>query len=664
MTKIERQLLVTTALPYANGSLHLGYMLESIQADIWVRFQRLQGNTCYFICGDDAHGTPIMLLAERLGIKPEDLIQQFHKEHAQDLKDFGISLDNFHTTHSSENQALSSLIYKRLAAKGDITTRTIQQAFDPERKLFLPDRYVKGECPKCGAPDQYGDNCESCGATYSPTDLKNPVSAVSGATPIQKESEHYFFCLEHYQDFLNSWVHAGHLQVEITKKLDEWLQNGLEQWDISRDGPYFGFQIPDAPNKYFYVWLDAPIGYMASFKNFCDQQKNLSFDAFWKQDSQAELYHFIGKDIVYFHTLFWPAMLKGSDFRIPTNVFVHGFLTVNGEKMSKSRGTWIKARTYLNHFKPDYLRYYFAAKLGSSIEDIDFSNEDFVSRINADLVGKLVNIASRCAGFITKRFDGRLSETCSDPKLYERFVQEGNNLQHHFENRDFNKAVQHIMRLADEANRYIDAEKPWLLKKPEEQHTLHQICSLGLNLFKVLMTYLKPIVPELAQEAEVFLKTEFTWENRKTLLSSHEISPFKPLIKRLEIDEVTAMINEETQEPAKETKQEVPTITIDEFSKIDLRVAKVLEAEAVADAKKLIRFKLDLGDETRQVFSGIKEHYDPNDLIGKLVVVVANLAPRKMRFGLSEGMVLMTLGDDELWILEPNANAKPGMRIG
>ncbi len=660
MANKKREILITAALPYANGPLHLGHMVESIQTDIWARFQRMQGHTCYFVCGDDAHGTPIMLLAEKQNIKPEVLVEKYHQEHSRDLADFQISLDNFYTTHSEENKTLSAEIYRRLKQKGDIAQRTIQQAFDPVKNMFLPDRYVKGNCPKCDAADQYGDSCEVCGATYSPTDLKNPISAVSGAAPIQKESEHYFFCLEHYQDFLKEWIHSDRLQPEITKKLNDWLESGLQQWDISRDGPYFGFPIPDTENKYFYVWLDAPIGYMASFKHFCDQHR-IDFDHYWKSDSTTELYHFIGKDIIYFHTLFWPAMLKGSGFRTPTNVFTHGFLTVNGQKMSKSRGTLIKARTYLDHFSPDYLRYYLAAKLGNSIEDIDFSLEDFVARVNSDLVGKLVNIASRCAGFINKQFQGELAAQIAEPQRYQQFVDLGAELETHFENREYNRAVQKIMLLADDANRYIDSKKPWLLKAPEQHQELHETCTLALNLFKVLITYLKPIVPTLAAQSEQFMGTAFTWNNRTQPLLNHKILPFTPLLQRIEIKEAQKMIENTPAE--KPTAPEPSHISIEDFSKIDLRVAKVLEADAVEGAQKLLRLKLDLGDKTCQVFSGIKANYTPEELLGKLVVVVANLAPRKMRFGLSEGMVLVASGDEGLWVLEPNSSAKPGMRI-
>jgi methionyl-tRNA synthetase len=670
MTNNTRKILVTAALPYANGPLHLGHMVEYIQSDIWVRFQKLIGNTCYFVCGDDAHGTPIMLHAEKQNIPPEQLIKKIYEEHTRDLNAFNISFDNFYTTHSPENNALASEIYEKLLKRGDITKRIIKQAFDPIKNLFLPDRYVKGECPKCGAADQYGDSCEQCGATYSPVELKNPVSVISGATPIEKESEHYFFCLEHYEDFLKTWIHNGHLQPEVTKKLEEWFKTGLQQWDISRDAPYFGFEIPNTPGKYFYVWLDAPIGYMASFKNLCDKNAHLSFEEYWHKDSKTELYHFIGKDIVYFHALFWPAVLNASGFRAPSNIFVHGFLTVNGQKMSKSRGTFLNARTYLDRLNPECLRYYFASKLGNGIDDIDFQAEDFVARVNADLVGKLVNIASRCAGFITNKFNSQLSAHCSEPELYEEFVTAGEILKTHFEAREYNRAVREIMRLADLANRYIDDKKPWVLAKSSEKQTeTREVCSLGINLFRLLMLYLKPILPVLAEKVEVFLNIELRWENRQSPLTSHTIQPFQPLLQRIELKEVIAM----SEVPKEDLKTESPaatptpareTISIDDFAKIDLRIAKIINAEHVEEAQKLLKLTVDIGGETRQIFAGIKEAYQPEDLIGKLTVVVANLAPRKMRFGISEGMVLAAgPGGRDLWILEPHTGAEPGMRV-
>ena len=670
-TSKTRTILVTTALPYANGPLHLGYMLETIQADIWVRFQKLIGNTCIFVCGDDAHGAPIMLKAEEQNLTPEQWIGKIYEEHAADLRDFSIGLDNFHTTHSEENKALSIGLYQSLKAKGDICTRIIEQAFDPIKNLFLADRYVKGECPKCAAKDQYGDNCEMCGATYAPTELKNPISVLSGATPISKKSDHIFFRLENYADFLQTWTTSGTLQAEVSKKLQEWFAGGLQQWDISRDGPYFGFEIPDEPNKYFYVWLDAPIGYMASFKNLCDKNQKHDFDDFWKKDSTTELYHFIGKDIIYFHALFWPALLNGSGYRTPTAIYAHGFLMVNGQKMSKSRGTFITARTYLNHFKPDYLRYYMAAKLSTGIDDLDFQMDDFIHRVNSDLVGKLVNIASRCAGFITKNFNGILSAECSEPALYTHFVNAGHVLAHHFEHREFAKAVREIMNLADEANRYIDEQKPWVLIK-QNSEMAHQVCSMGLNLFRVLMTYLQPIVPNIATEVEIFLNVTLDWEARTWPLVNHAIQPFKPLIQRIELQQVQSMIDNPIPDMPEKTVTTIEpireSIDIDAFAKIDLRIAKIVHAESVPEAEKLLKLILDIGEpSTRQIFAGIKEAYVPEDLIGKFTVMVANLEPRKMRFGISEGMVLAAgPGGKDLWILEPHVGklgVQPGMRV-
>lgn len=700
-----RNILVTAALPYANGPLHLGHMVEFIQPDIWVRFQRLLGNRCFFVCGDDAHGTPIMLKAEENKQTPEELINFYHRDHDQDMKGFLVEFDNFYTTHSKENREFANYIYRKLKENGDITVRTIRQAYDPVKKMFLPDRYVKGTCPKCGAEDQYGDSCERCGATYSPLELINPVSVVSGVPPIEKESEHYFFCLEHYEDFLKQWTRSGHLQSEVTKKLNEWFEAGLQQWDISRDSPYFGFEIPDAPGKYFYVWLDAPIGYMASFKDFCDTKlnnikasfdkpgfdKKPSFDEFWSFGATTELYHFIGKDIVYFHALFWPAMLHGSGFRTPTGVNVHGFLTVNGQKMSKSRGTFIRARQYLDHLPPEYLRYYFASKLSNGIDDIDFQADDFVLRINADLVGKLVNIASRCAGFITKKFDGKLAKhyTDIDKELYQKFVKKGELVAEYFERREYSQAVREIMHLADEANRYIDEKKPWMLAKKEDaesQQATQEVSSFGLNLFRVLMTYLKPILPELAGKVESFLNCQLTWKDREKLLCDHRIEAFQPLLQRIETEQVNKMIDQSNNPSSQSPKENSTTsttsttdkssdnkvaeefkanINIDDFAKIDLRIAKIVDAAPVPEAQKLIKLTLDIGTETRQVFAGIKEAYpEPEKLIGKLTVMVANLEPRKMRFGISEGMVLAAgPGGKDIWILEPHEGALPGMRV-
>lgn len=540
----QRKILVTSALPYANGAIHLGHLVEYIQTDIWVRFQKQKGQACYYVCADDAHGTPIMLRADRDGISPEELIAQVWKSHFADFCEFGIAFDNYHSTHSSENKALSELIYNRLNANGYISTRTITQAFDPVKNMFLPDRFIKGDCPKCGAKDQYGDGCEVCSATYSPTDLKNAVSAVSGATPIEKESEHYFFNLADFSQMLSNWTSAGHLQPEVRNKLAEWLEGGLQQWDISRDAPYFGFEIPNAPNKYFYVWLDAPIGYMASFQNLCDKT-NLNFDDFWSKDSDVELYHFIGKDIIYFHALFWPAMLSGANFRTPSAIFAHGFLTVNGEKMSKSRGTFITARTYLDHLNPEYLRYYFAAKLSSSVDDIDLNFDDFTLRVNSDLVGKVVNIASRCSGFIQKRFDNKLSSTCAEPELFAQFIAEHDTIAKHYEQREFGKAMREIMALADKANQYIDEKKPWTMAKQQgEDAQLHDVCSVAINLFRVLAAYLKPVLPVLTGEAEVFLNSPVHgWIDELKPLVSHQLNDFKPLMTRVEADKIKAIVD-------------------------------------------------------------------------------------------------------------------------
>lgn len=669
----ERKILVTSALPYANGPIHLGHLVEYIQTDIWVRFQKQRGNQCYYVCADDTHGTPIMLRADKEGITPEQLIAQVEKEHRADFDEFGVAFDNFHSTHSAENKEFSTLIYTRLREGGHISKRTITQAYDPVKNMFLPDRFIKGDCPKCNAKDQYGDNCEACGATYSPIELKNAVSVVSGEKPIEKDSEHYFFDLADFAEMLGTWTKAeGHLQSEVRNKMSEWLENGLHQWDISRDAPYFGFEIPDAPGKYFYVWLDAPIGYMASFKNLCDKQ-GLDFDEFWQAESKTELYHFIGKDIIYFHALFWPAMLSGANFRTPSAVFAHGFLTVNGEKMSKSRGTFIKARTYLEHLNPEYLRYYFAAKLTNGIDDLDLNFDDFTQRVNSDLVGKVVNIASRSSGFINKRFDGKLSPTCSEPELLQQFVTANSLIAEHYENREFGKAMREIMALADKANQYIDEKKPWVIAKEEGKDAeLHDICSMGINLFRLLVVYLKPVIPVLAENAERFLNINSqAWPVAAQPLLDHEINKFIPLMTRVEADKIEAIVDaskdnlEKTPEPQiKKCEPIADTIEFEDFAKIDLRIAKIIKAEHVKGADKLLQLTVDIGDETRNVFAGIKSAYAPEDLEGKLTVVVANLQPRKMRFGMSEGMVLAAgPGGKELWVLNPDQGAQPGMRV-
>ncbi|MGL6124722.1 MAG: methionine--tRNA ligase, partial [Shewanella sp.] len=533
MATSQRKILVTSALPYANGPIHLGHMLEYIQTDIWSRYQKLRGHECHYICADDAHGTPIMLKAQQLGIAPEDMIAQVNKEHQQDFADFNIAFDNYHSTHSDENRALASDIYLKLRANGYIKSKSISQLFDPEKSMFLPDRFVKGTCPKCKSPDQYGDNCDACGATYSPTELINPKSAVSGATPVMKDTEHFFFDLPAFEGMLKEWTRSGALQVEMANKLDEWFEQGLQQWDITRDAPYFGFEIPDAPGKYFYVWLDAPIGYMGSFKNLCDKRPELSFDEFWAKDSTAEVYHFIGKDIVYFHSLFWPAMLQGSGYRQPNSVFAHGYVTVNGAKMSKSKGTFIKARTYLDHLDPEYLRYYYAAKLSSRIDDLDLNLEDFAQRVNSDLVGKLVNLASRTAGFITKRFDGKLAKI-NDTTLTETFLAKQELIAEFFESREYGKAMREIMALADIANGFVADAAPWqMVKHDDQQEAAHQVCSNALNLFRILVTYLKPVLPRLAQDVEAFFQLPLTWDGLSQDLAGHEITPFKAMMQRV-----------------------------------------------------------------------------------------------------------------------------------
>ncbi|WP_294966185.1 methionine--tRNA ligase [uncultured Gilliamella sp.] len=671
----QRKILVTCALPYANGSIHLGHMLEHIQADVWVRYQRMRGNEIYFICADDAHGTPIMLKAQQLGITPEQMIDTVKAEHQRDFSGFNISFDNYHSTHSPENREISEQIYKRLKANGYIKTKVISQLFDPEKQMFLPDRFVKGTCPRCKAPDQYGDNCEVCGATYNPIDLINPQSVVSGATPIMKDSEHFFFDLPAFSDMLQQWIRSGTLQDQVANKMQEWFAAGLQPWDISRDAPYFGFEIPDAPGKYFYVWLDAPIGYMGSFLNYCNKNNKAIFDEFWNKNSQTELYHFIGKDIVYFHSLFWSAMLEGSDHRKPSNIFVHGYVTVDGAKMSKSRGTFIQASTYLKHLDPDCLRYYYAAKLSPHIDDIDLNLEDFVQRVNSDLVNKVVNIASRSAGFINKRFDGKLSAQVSEPELYTQFVEKAQIIADYFEQRESSKAIREIMALADEANRYIDEKAPWVVAKQEGQdQALHDICSMGIHLFRILMTYLKPIVPSLAKRTEEFLNSKLEWHTIDNALINHTINRFKALFNRIDMDKITAMIEDSKQQAAsaapttaKIAEPIAETINFDDFAKIDLRVAFIKNATLVEGSDKLLQLTLDIGDETRNVFSGIKQYYpDPQVLIGRLTVMIANLAPRKMRFGISEGMVLAASGKDDsegIYLLSPDSGAKPGMRI-
>ncbi|MTC61728.1 methionine--tRNA ligase [Providencia rustigianii] len=674
MSQVANKLLVTCALPYANGSIHLGHILEHIQADIWVRYQRMRGKEVHFICADDAHGTPIMLKAQQLGISPEEMIAAMNQEHQNDFAGFQISYDNYHSTHSEENKQLSEMIYGKLKNNGFIKSKTISQLYDPEKGMFLPDRFVKGTCPKCKAEDQYGDNCEVCSATYSPTELINPRSVVSGATPVMRETEHFFFDLPAFSDMLQAWTRSGALQEQVANKMQEWFESGLHQWDITRDSPYFGFEIPDAPGKYFYVWLDAPIGYMGSFKNLCDKRGDLNFDEFWNKDSKTDLYHFIGKDIVYFHSLFWPAMLEGSNYRKPTNLFVHGYVTVNGAKMSKSRGTFITARSYLDNLDADCLRYYYAAKLSSRIDDIDLNLEDFVQRVNSDIVNKVVNLASRNAGFIAKRFSGKLSANLAEPKLYQQFVDAAQVIGDAYTNREYGKAVREIMALADIANRYVDEKAPWVIAKQEgKDQELQDICSMGINLFRVLMTYLKPVLPSLTQRAEDFLNVKLEWDAINKPLLNHDVAPFKALFNRIEMAKVEAMVeaSKQTIQPVKQLTGPLAddpiqeTINFDDFAKIDLRIALIKQAEFVEGSDKLLKLQLDIGGENRQVFSGIRSAYpDPKVLEGRLTVMVANLAPRKMRFGISEGMVMAAgPGGKDIYLLSPDNGAQPGMQV-
>lgn len=675
-----RKIVITSALPYANGPIHLGHLVEYIQTDIWSRFQKMRGHECYYVCADDAHGTPIMLRAQAEGISPETLIARISEEHQQDFAGFNIGFDQYHSTHSAENQYFATTIYQRLKDKNHISRKTITQFYDPEKSMFLPDRFIKGTCPKCKATDQYGDNCEACGATYSPTDLIDPKSVVSGATPVEKETEHLFFELAHFEEQLKAWTHQGHLQTQIANKLDEWFESGLRAWDISRDAPYFGFEIPGEKDKFFYVWLDAPIGYMASFKALCDR-KGMDFDQYWGKDADTELYHFIGKDIIYFHALFWPAMLSGADFKTPNAIFSHGFLTVDGQKMSKSRGTFIMAKTYLDHLNPEYLRYYFAAKLNGRIDDIDLNLEDFAQRVNSDLIGKVVNIASRCAGFVVKKFDGLLCENWSPVALaiYQSFLDKSESIAELYEKREFAQAMREIMALADKANEYIDETAPWVLaKQPDQQDALHESVSLGINLFRVLITYLSPVLPTTSAKSAEFLQlSSMQWHDIEQPLVGHTITKFKPLMTRIEPESLTKMMDASKADIAAQAPKEgnqnneaedldpiSDEIEFDDFAKIDLRIAKIVNAESVPKANKLIKLTLDIGLGERQVFAGIKSAYAPEELIGKMTVMVANLKPRKMRFGLSEGMVLAAgPGGKDLFLLNPDEGAVPGMRV-
>jgi len=677
---MSRRILVTSALPYANGALHIGHMLEYIQTDVWVRYQRLMGNDCQWVWADDAHGTPIMLKAQAEGIEPEQLIARVKAEHERDIAGFLLSPDNFHTTHSDENRELANLIYERNRDNGNIVRRTIKQLYDREREMFLPDRFVKGICPNCGTPDQYGDNCENCSATYDATDLKDPISQVSGTTPELRDSEQLFFALGNFSDMLREWTDSGSLQPEVANKLKEWLEGGLKDWDISRNAPYFGFEIPDAPGKYFYVWLDAPIAYIASHKNLAARTGE-DWEASWKPDSEVELYHFIGKDIINFHGLFWPAMLEGAGFRKPTGVFCHGFLTVDNLKMSKSRGTSITIETWLKHLQPEYLRYYFASKLSGNVVDLNMNFDDFITRVNADLVGKVVNIASRCAGFISKRFDGKLAATYPEDMIedYRHFTSAQSIIMQYYEQREYGKAMREIMLLAEHANTYINDAEPWVkIKDPEQAEAVQQICTVGLNYFRIIATYLSPVLPDLASKTEQFLNTSLTLASLEQPLCDHAINRFQPMMTRVEASQIEKIMDEtkataDAQKSAanaagskSDTSLEPlkPEIEIDDFDKVDLRVALITDAQPVEGADKLVQLTLDIGIETRTVFAGIKAAYDPADLIGRRTVMVANLKPRKMRFGLSSGMVLAAgPGGSDLFILTPDDGASAGMRV-
>jgi methionyl-tRNA synthetase len=671
MADKSRKLLVTSALPYANGPIHIGHLVEYLQTDIWVRFQRLMGNDCTYICASDAHGTPIMLRARTEGIEPEALVERYRAEHQRDFAAFNVAFDNYHSTHSDENRVLVEQIYARLTENDLIERRTIQQAYDEEAGMFLPDRFLRGTCPRCKAEDQYGDNCEVCGATYSTDELIDPRSILSDTTPVKRESEHLFFKLQNFETMLREWTAGDAVDEAISRKLKEWFETGLQNWDISREAPYFGFRIPDTEDKYFYVWLDAPIGYLASFRNLCDRRPDLDFDEYFGPESDVELCHFIGKDIVYFHALFWPAVLEGAGYRKPTKVFAHGFLTVNGQKMSKSRGTFIAAATWLEHLDPEALRYYYAVKLGPSVEDIDLNLDDFVAKINSDLVGKLVNIASRCAGFVARNFDGRLADSLEKPELYEEFVNAGETIAAHYEAREYSRAMREIMQLADRANRYIDERKPWVLAKDETTAgEVGAVCTQGLNLFRVLMIYLSPVLPAMADKAAEFLGTGAeNWQDRTTPLLDVTINTFKPLMTRVEAASVKKMIENSREDavPAAKAQNDQGDsddnhITIDDFLKLDLRVATVLEAEVVEGADKLLRLTLDDGEGQRTVLAGIKSAYSADDIKGKQVVLVANLKPRKMRFGTSQGMILAA-GDKDIFLVSPDSGAKPGMRV-
>ena len=666
MPETPRKILVTSALPYANGSLHMGHLVEYLQTDIWVRFQKLRGHKCTYVCASDAHGTPVMIKARELSVSPEELTERFSEEFVRDFAAFGVDFDNFYTTHSPENEALVIEIFEALQKIGDIYTRTIEQAYDEKEGMFLPDRFVRGTCPRCKSVDQYGDACEVCGATYTPADLIDPVSVLSGTIPVKRESEHYFFKLSEYENRLRAWLASAKLEKSVLGKLEEWFDAGLRDWDISRDAPYFGFQIPGTDDKYFYVWLDAPVGYPASFKHLCDRRDDLDFDEYWRPGHDTEVYHFIGKDIMYFHTLFWPAVLEGAGFRTPSSVFAHGFLTVNGQKMSKSRGTFIKAQTYLDNLNPSYLRYYYAAKLGPTIEDIDLNLDDFIARVNSDLVGKLINIASRCAGFISKSFDGKLAASMQDNELFSRIGEASGRIAEHYEKREYSKAMRTIMAFADEANRYIDDKKPWIMIKDEKTAAgVQTTCTQGLNFFRSLMIYLAPVLPAVADEARAFLgERDWHWNDAETPLLGVSIAKFKPLLTRVESEQVSRMVEQSKEDSNPGAAEQSEFISIDDFQKVDLRIARIENAEPVDGADKLLALTLDLGGSTRQVFAGIKAAYDPQSLVGRHVIVVANLAPRKMRFGTSEGMVLAAgEGGKDIFLLFADEGATPGMRV-
>lgn len=660
---MTRKILVTSALPYANGPIHLGHLVEYIQTDIWVRAMKAMGHTVTYICADDAHGTAIMLKAQANGVTPEQQIAEVKQSHEKDFAGFHIGFDNYHSTHSPENEQFATEIYHKLSEAGYIFTKDVEQLYDTQKQMFLADRFVKGTCPSCSANDQYGDNCEVCGKTYNATDLKNPYSTLSGEPPVIKSSKHYFFDLPQFEEFLKQWTAKdGRLQTSIANKLDEWFDAGLQPWDISRDAPYFGFKIPNSEEngieKYFYVWLDAPVGYMASFKNLCERN-GLDFDEYWKKDSTTELYHFIGKDIVYFHALFWPAMLHGSGYRTPTTVNAHGFLMVNGEKMSKSRGTFIKAETYLEHLNPEYLRYYFASKLSSSVEDINLDLDDFMQKVNSDLVGKVVNIASRCAGFLHKNHQGKLSGECAEPQLVQDIIQAGDEIAQAYEQREFSKAMRLMMACADKANEYIDAKKPWALNKEEgKQEEVQQVCSVALNIFRQLMVYLSPVMPQLADAAKAFLNVDsLDFDSRHQILVNHQINPFKALLNRVEKDKIDAMVSASKESLAPTSTPAAPAavtnhIGIDDFAKVEMTVAHVISCNKVEGADKLLQFTLDVGEaQTRNVFSGIAKFYQPEQLQGKKVICVTNLAPRKMKFGISEGMILSAEKDGQLTVV-------------